>query len=182
MPLLAAPSKRQVARLLFIHIERSPLVRSTTHISAFRTVHTTSLRSSTNKTNTRRYKAESRGLFTSTTDLQHAPRSNMAGDDDYMAFLDKANEDPSAGAAQSSQSQPGKKELKAADHGADIPQPLVAATKDAFYVSDSDEPFVPVSLTWSKGQGLPNEGMWLCFVGVISWTRTDAPCANNFLS
>lgn len=86
----------------------------------------------------------------------------MAADDDYMAFLNKANEDPSAGsgstAAQSSQRHKGKKGLKAADQDAEIPQPLVAATKEAFYVSDADEPFVPVSLAWVKGEGLPNEG------------------------
>lgn len=82
----------------------------------------------------------------------------MASDDDYMNFLNKANEDPSAGSAQSTSKDTGKKELKAADKGAEIPQPLVAATKEAFYVSDADEPFVPVSLAWKKGSGLPNEG------------------------
>lgn len=83
----------------------------------------------------------------------------MATDDEYMDFLNKANEDPGQGSA-SAQTQGGqaKKELKAADHGADIPQPLVKATKDAFYMSDSDEPFVPVSLAWEKGEGLPDEG------------------------
>ncbi|POS70583.1 hypothetical protein DHEL01_v211025 [Diaporthe helianthi] len=82
----------------------------------------------------------------------------MANDDEYMDFLNKANEDPGQGSA-SAQAQGGqaKKELKAADHGADIPQPLVKATKDAFYMSDSDEPFVPVSLAWEKGEGLPDE-------------------------
>lgn len=83
----------------------------------------------------------------------------MATDDEYMDFLNKANEDPGQGSA-STQAQGGqaKKELKAADQGADIPQPLVKATKDAFYISDSDEPFVPVSLAWEKGEGLPDEG------------------------
>lgn len=82
----------------------------------------------------------------------------MASDDDYMNFLNKANEDPSKGSAQASSKDAGKKEFKAADKGAEIPQPLVAATKEAFYVSDADEPFVPVSLAWEKGSGLPNEG------------------------
>lgn len=81
----------------------------------------------------------------------------MASDEAYMDFLNKANEDPAA--AQTSHGHKGKKELKAADHGAEIPQPLVAATKEAFYVSDADEPFVPVSLAWAKGKGLPDEGM-----------------------
>lgn len=86
----------------------------------------------------------------------------MASDDDYMNFLNKANEDPTAGsgAAQTTSEDAGKKALKATDSGAEIPQPLVTATKDAFYVSDADEPFVPVSLAWGKGEGLPNEGEW----------------------
>lgn len=77
-----------------------------------------------------------------------------------MDFLNKANEDPSAGSGSATAQghQGSKKELKAADQGADIPQPLVAATKEAFYVSDADEPFVPVSLAWDKGEGLPDEG------------------------
>lgn len=74
-----------------------------------------------------------------------------------MDFLNKANEDPSAGSAKTQTSQ-GKKQLKAADVGVNIPQALVKVTKDAFYMSDSDEPFVPVSLAWEKGEGLPNEG------------------------
>lgn len=82
----------------------------------------------------------------------------MSTDDDYMNFLNKANEDPSADSAKAQTSPRGKKELKAADYGVDIPQTLVTATKDAFYVSDSDEPFVPVSLAWEKGEGLPDEG------------------------
>lgn len=93
----------------------------------------------------------------------------MATDDEYMDFLNKANEDPGQGSA-STQAQGGqaKKELKAADHGANIPQPLVKATKDAFYMSDSDEPFVPVSLAWEKGEGLPDEGMLLIHFSLLS--------------
>lgn len=103
--------------------------------------------------------------------------TKMASDNDYMDFLNKANEDPNQGSvsAQAQQSK-GKKELKAADHGAEIPQPLVAATQDAFYMSDADEPFVPVSLAWEKGEGLPNEGMFrvsllFCYTVVSSLHR-----------
>lgn len=88
----------------------------------------------------------------------------MATDDEYMDFLNKANEDPGQGSVSTqAQGSKAKKELKAADNGADIPQPLVKATKDAFYMSDSDEPFVPVSLAWEKGEGLPNEGTSFTF-------------------
>lgn len=76
-----------------------------------------------------------------------------------MAFLDKANRDPSEGYAkpQSSSNQ----EFKATDAGAQIPAAIQEATKDSFYVSDADEPFVPVYLAWDEsGKGLPDEG-WL---------------------
>ncbi|KAI2634385.1 hypothetical protein GGS26DRAFT_553595 [Hypomontagnella submonticulosa] len=80
----------------------------------------------------------------------------MASDEDYMAFLDKANRDPSEGYAkpQSSSNQ----EFKATDAGAQIPAAIQEATKDSFYVSDADEPFVPVYLAWDEsGKGLPDE-------------------------
>lgn len=101
----------------------------------------------------------SRRHLSSTTPTKQGEKDvKMASDDDYMNFLNKANEDPSAGSAQTTAKDSGKKELKATDHGAEIPQPLVKATEDAFYVSDADEPFVPVSLAWEKGEGLPDEG------------------------
>ena len=75
-----------------------------------------------------------------------------------MAFLDKTNRDPNEGyAAPQSNS---KTELQATDDGAKIPATIQEATKDAFYVSDSDEPFVPVCLAWDEGgKGLPDEGL-----------------------
>lgn len=82
----------------------------------------------------------------------------MASDEDYSSFLDKANEDPSSGTAKSQSS--GKKELKALDEGVEVPAILKKATEDAFYVSDADEPFVPVALKWS-GKKLPGESKWL---------------------
>lgn len=108
-----------------------------------------------------------KGLFRRTL----TKSTRMASDSDYMDFLNKANEDPNQGSVSAQQSK-GKKELKAADHGAEIPQPLVAATQDAFYVSDADEPFVPVSLAWQKGEGLPDEGMSHFS---LLWRSTVAP-------
>lgn len=78
----------------------------------------------------------------------------MASDEDYMAFLDKANQDPSAGTAKSSSK---KIELKATDSGAKVPAVLSKAVQDQFYISDADEPFVPVYLKTS-GKTLPDEG------------------------
>lgn len=82
----------------------------------------------------------------------------MASDEDYMAFLDKANADPNAGVAKTSSSGGGKIQLKAVDHGAEIPHELKAPTEkeEWIYVSDADEPFVAVSLKLGGGK-LPDE-------------------------
>lgn len=84
--------------------------------------------------------------------------SRMASDEDYMAFLDKANRDPNEGTAKTQGK--GKVELKALDQGVTIPAALKKATSDAFYVSDADEPFVPVCLKF-EGKKLPDEGQLL---------------------
>lgn len=74
-----------------------------------------------------------------------------------MAFLDKANKDPNEGYAKPQSS--GKQEFKTTDSGAQIPAAIQEATKNSFYVSDADEPFVPVYLAWDEsGKGLPDEG------------------------
>lgn len=81
----------------------------------------------------------------------------MASDEDYMAFLDKANRDPNEGYAKPAGS--GKQEFKTTDAGARVPAVLRDVVKDSFYVSDADEPFVPVCLKWDEGgKGLPDEG------------------------
>ncbi|OTB03410.1 hypothetical protein M426DRAFT_321784 [Hypoxylon sp. CI-4A] len=88
--------------------------------------------------------------FTSTKFLK------MASDGDYMSFLDKANKDPNEGYTKTQNSS--KQEFKATDDGAHIPAAIQEATKDSFYVSDADEPFVPVYLAWDEsGKGLPDE-------------------------
>ena len=104
----------------------------------------------------------------------------MASDDDYMAFLNKANADPNAGtAAESKKEQKVKgkeheEELRTTDDGAAVPAAIRDAVRGAFYVSDADEPFVPVCLQLpsstgeegeggSEREGLPDEGM--CFGG-----------------
>ncbi|RYO85965.1 hypothetical protein DL764_009084 [Monosporascus ibericus] len=84
----------------------------------------------------------------------------MASDDDYMAFLDKANRDPNEGVMATATARGGREvgELKATDVGVRIPPEIAEATRDAFYVSDADEPFVPVCLAWDEGgKGLPDE-------------------------
>ncbi|CAK7238891.1 MAG: hypothetical protein STHCBS139747_000312 [Sporothrix thermara] len=81
----------------------------------------------------------------------------MSSDDAYAAFLDKANEDPSAG-----RSAPAHKDAKATQssfsaHAKQVPQRLVTAAKDRFYVSEADEPFIPVCFDLGKADRLPNE-------------------------
>ena len=85
----------------------------------------------------------------------------MATDEEYMAFLDKANADPNAGIAKTAASGGGKIQLKAVDPGVDIPHELKAPTdkEEWIYVSDADEPFVVVSLKL-EGGNLPDEGLY----------------------
>jgi hypothetical protein len=79
----------------------------------------------------------------------------MATDEDYMSFLNKANQDVSGGKQATTQGS--KFQFKAKDAGSEVPKAIREACKDAVYVSDADEPFEEVSLRWS-GDGLPDEG------------------------
>ncbi|KAM0276874.1 hypothetical protein ACHAQH_006292 [Verticillium albo-atrum] len=84
----------------------------------------------------------------------------MGSDEDYMAFLDKANEDPSAGRVKSNSAPgggSGSGQLKAQDKGVEVPKAIAAQLKggDMIYVSEADEPFEGVALSW--GKGLPDE-------------------------
>ncbi|KAK3683739.1 hypothetical protein B0T22DRAFT_443749 [Podospora appendiculata] len=82
----------------------------------------------------------------------------MASDDDYMSFLNKANQDPQAGYPQAAQTGAGERAFRATEKGVAVPEPLVRVTRDAFYVSDADEPFEAVALSWDEGgKGLPDE-------------------------
>jgi hypothetical protein len=81
----------------------------------------------------------------------------MASDEDYMAFLNKANEDPNAPAPQSAATG-GKLQLKTLDAGEELPEELRTPTQneDWIYISDADEPFVGVSLKTTSTK-LPDE-------------------------
>lgn len=92
---------------------------------------------------------------------QSTTPDKMASDEDYAAFLDKANQDPSEGMGNQPQAKTasnGKLEFKATDSGAKIPP--VLDQLQAYYVSDADEEFVPVCLKMS-GEGLPDECKFL---------------------
>lgn len=73
----------------------------------------------------------------------------MASDEDYAAFLDKANQD--TGTTASAQSKSFK--TKAVD----TEVPHVLQQVEEYYISDADEPFEPVSLKWD-GDAIPSEG------------------------
>jgi hypothetical protein len=84
----------------------------------------------------------------------------MASDEDYMAFLNKANEDPSKGLARGSTApQASAKAFRATQEGVEVPAPLVKVCENRDYISDADMPFEPVALGWDEGgNGLPDEG------------------------
>ena len=88
----------------------------------------------------------------------------MASDDDYLAFLNKANQDPSEGHSSAKATASSNSPFKTTDSSVSIPRVLQTLTqrKDLVYASDADEPFVPVALAFQaegKGGGLPDEGM-----------------------
>ncbi|KAK2600167.1 hypothetical protein QQS21_005112 [Conoideocrella luteorostrata] len=81
----------------------------------------------------------------------------MASDEDYMSFLDKANQDLSDGQALAKKQEAQSKAVfKTTDAGAQAPKVIQEACQDAVYVTDADEPFKEVSLKWD-GDGLPDE-------------------------
>jgi hypothetical protein len=75
---------------------------------------------------------------------------NMASDEDYSSFLDKANQDTGAGKATTQSKKASTKVVNTA-----VPKSLEEV--EEYYVSEADEPFEPVSLKWDK-DGLPSDG------------------------
>ena len=91
----------------------------------------------------------------------------MATDDEYLAFLDKVNRDPSEGYVTMLSQDGATREFKARDEGASVPAAIAAVTTDRFFTSDADEPFVPVVLAWDEaGKTLPDEGEWWLDSGI----------------
>ena len=70
-------------------------------------------------------------------------------DDTYSSFLDQANQDTGASSTKSK---------SVATKAVDTDVPVMLQEVDQYYTSDSDEPFVPVSLKWS-GKNMPSESM-----------------------
>ncbi|KAF2029032.1 hypothetical protein EK21DRAFT_113255 [Setomelanomma holmii] len=67
----------------------------------------------------------------------------MSNDDDYAAFLDKANQDTGDAQQQDASS---KKKKSYGTKSVDIAVPKVLEQVEEYYVSDADEPFEPVAL------------------------------------
>lgn len=93
----------------------------------------------------------------------------MASDEDYMNFLNKANEDAGGGSA-SAQRSGGQDKFKTTDSGRQVPQAIQKAIKDEVYVTDADEPFEGVALKCSGG--LPDEGTSIHSRATGSMSRT----------
>ena len=77
--------------------------------------------------------------------------SQIMSDDAYSSFLDQANQDTGASKAST-------KSKSAATKAVDSDVPVTLQKIDQYYVSESDEPFEPVSLKWS-GKNMPSESM-----------------------
>lgn len=87
----------------------------------------------------------------------------MASDEDYMAFLNKANNDADEAhahaAEETARAQAGARaQLKTLDAGETAPASIVKVCQEAVYTSDADEPFEQVSLKYTGEGGLPDEG------------------------
>jgi len=94
----------------------------------------------------------------------------MASDDDYLAFLNKANKDPSEGRATTTATDTNSP-FKTTSAGVAVPRVLQAVTQreGLVYVTDADEPFFPVALKFAGEEGkggLPDEGMYMYSVSV----------------
>ncbi|KAJ9300856.1 hypothetical protein DTO271G3_2020 [Paecilomyces variotii] len=77
----------------------------------------------------------------------------MSSDDNYLAFLNKANEDLNAGRVAPQQTSNAVR-TQSVDVDVTVPAPLRAI--DTYYVSETDEPFEPVVLKWEGA----SRGVW----------------------
>lgn len=77
-------------------------------------------------------------------------KTQMASDEDYGNFLDKANQD--TGSSKASAQSTSKPSTKSVD--TEVPNSLQKV--EQYYTSEADEPFEPVSLKWD-GKDIPSE-------------------------
>jgi hypothetical protein len=75
-------------------------------------------------------------------------------DDAYTSFLDKANSDLNAGRSQQGGSTARTARTETVDTNVKVPAPLHSV--DTYYISDTDEPFEPVTFKWDRA----SKGIW----------------------
>ena len=86
----------------------------------------------------------------------------MSSDDAYGSFLDQANQDVSGGGSAATAAAGKKANLKTVDSAV----PARLKQLDAYYTSDADEPFEPVSLGF-KGKKLDESSSCPSFVAPV---------------
>lgn len=90
-----------------------------------------------------------------TTFITPPPNRTMSSDNDYMSFLNKANADLNASQFQPQRGNTSSTPRTQTIHtNVRVPAPLTSV--DAFYVSETDEPFEPVALKWPDAE----RGIW----------------------
>ncbi|KAI9368591.1 hypothetical protein BJX61DRAFT_537138 [Aspergillus egyptiacus] len=99
----------------------------------------------------------------------------MSSDDAYMAFLNKANADLDSGRSQQATQQSSSARTETVDVNVSIPTPLTSV--DAYYVSETDEPFEPVALRW---EGAKN-GVWPDASHFSRLISTDADLSSSII-
>lgn len=80
----------------------------------------------------------------------------MSSDEDYAAFLEKANQDTGAKVERDGSFV----KTKAVD--TEVPGPLKSL--DAFYTSETDEPFEPVALEWKGGRKVSESELFVVLI------------------
>jgi len=94
-------------------------------------------------------------------------------DDAYSSFLDKANSDLKAG-----RSQQGADTARTETIGVNVKVPAPLQSVDAYYISDTDEPFEPVAFKWERAsKGIwPSAGTFKILSCLVSHLLRAAPC------
>ncbi|OJJ76370.1 hypothetical protein ASPBRDRAFT_38813 [Aspergillus brasiliensis CBS 101740] len=109
-----------------------------------------------------------------TTFITPPPTRTMSSDNDYMAFLNKANADLSASQVQPQRDTTSSTPRTQTIHtDVRIPAPLTSV--DAFYISETDEPFEPVALKWPDA----GRGIWPDAAALSNLISPDADLSNS---
>ncbi|KAI9677721.1 MAG: hypothetical protein M1829_002493 [Trizodia sp. TS-e1964] len=96
----------------------------------------------------------------------------MSSDEAYAAFLNQANQASSSSASTTAASFPSA--APSAHSITNAPIPTELRHVDAYYTSEADEPFEPVSLRWAGGT-LPSETEFLALIAATGAVEILAP-------